>query len=64
MSARDPDMPQSETTRRGEQTPIHDVRLLTMRAPLALLIGAPMRPRAAQKPRATNATCSDEELSP
>ncbi|GLS35460.1 hypothetical protein GCM10010869_10480 [Mesorhizobium tianshanense] len=45
---------QSETTRRGEQTPIHGVRPLTMRAPLALLIGAPMRPRAAQKPRATN----------
>ncbi|UCI32115.1 hypothetical protein [Mesorhizobium sp. B4-1-4] len=50
MSARDPHSLQTETTPEGEQTLIPGVRRITTRDRLALLMDAPMRPRAAQKP--------------
>lgn len=63
MSTRDPFLMQSEPTPQGEQTLVPGVRptflrppkrasrrRVTMRDRLPLLMDAPMRPRAAQKP--------------
>ncbi|RUY08425.1 hypothetical protein EOA25_14130, partial [Mesorhizobium sp. M2A.F.Ca.ET.040.01.1.1] len=50
MSARDPFPLQTEPTPEGEQMLVPGVRPITTRDRLALLMGAPMRPRAAQKP--------------
>ncbi|RWO94449.1 MAG: hypothetical protein EOQ98_30895 [Mesorhizobium sp.] len=50
MSTRDPQPLQTETTPEGERTLVPGVRLITTRDRLALLMDAPMRPRAAQKP--------------
>lgn len=50
MSKHDPHTPQTETTPEGEQTLIPGVRPITTRDRLTLLMDAPMRPRAAQKP--------------
>ncbi|TGT57761.1 hypothetical protein EN813_037740 [Mesorhizobium sp. M00.F.Ca.ET.170.01.1.1] len=50
MSARDPLPLQSEPTLEGEQALVPGVRPITTRDRLALLVDAPRRPRAAQKP--------------
>ncbi|MDX8508404.1 hypothetical protein [Mesorhizobium captivum] len=50
MSAPDPVPLQSEPTPEGEQTLVPGVRPVTTRDRLGLLMSAPMRPRAAQKP--------------
>ncbi|MBZ9763330.1 hypothetical protein LB553_20935 [Mesorhizobium sp. CA8] len=50
MSTRDPCSLQSEPTPAGEQTLVPGVRPITVRDRLNLLMDAPMRPRAAQKP--------------
>ncbi|KAA3448453.1 hypothetical protein C7I87_21715 [Mesorhizobium sp. SARCC-RB16n] len=64
MTARDPDSLQTEPTPEGEQTLVPGVRPTSLRPPkrasrrrvttrdrLAVLMDAPMRSRAAQKPR-------------
>lgn len=50
MTARDPVPLQSEPTPEGEQTFVPGVHWITVRDRLTLVMGAPMRPRAAQKP--------------
>ncbi|MDG4898612.1 hypothetical protein P9272_34405 [Mesorhizobium sp. WSM4976] len=50
MSTRDPFPPQSEPTPEGEQTLVPGVRPIATRDRLSLLMDAPMRPRAPQKP--------------
>ncbi|MER9925432.1 hypothetical protein NKJ84_21300 [Mesorhizobium sp. M0048] len=50
MTMRDPQLTASEPTPQGEQMLIPGVRPITTRDRLTLLMDAPMRPRAAQKP--------------
>lgn len=50
MTNRDPHTLQAEPTPEGEQTLFPGVRPITTRDRLAVLMDAPMRPRAAQKP--------------
>ncbi|MER9889853.1 hypothetical protein NKJ48_30125 [Mesorhizobium sp. M0114] len=50
MTMRDPQLTATEPTPQGEQMLIPGVRPITARDRLALLMDAPMRPRAAQKP--------------
>lgn len=50
MTKRDPHKSATEPTPEGEQMLIPGVRPITTRDRLTLLMDAPMRPRAAQKP--------------
>ncbi|ESW78166.1 hypothetical protein NKL07_31875 [Mesorhizobium sp. C280B] len=50
MTMRDPQLTATEPTPQGEQMLIPGVRPITTRDRLTLLMDAPMRPRAAQKP--------------
>ncbi|TGS43724.1 MULTISPECIES: hypothetical protein [unclassified Mesorhizobium] len=50
MTAPHPVRSETEPTPEGEQVHIPGVRAITTRDRLALLMDAPMRPRAAQKP--------------
>lgn len=50
MTMPDPQLTATEPTPQGEQMLIPGVRPITTRDRLTLLMDAPMRPRAAQKP--------------